>query len=244
MIISNNPFTSSLYIKKWLSNFYNGKDSYKFNFIEGLEFTKNKYLPLYYNVGKYKSCGISYNLSTSKKAHDFKNKVFLIYDVPDYFLINTSRKIKELGIEKIPQYEGYLIELDKYENINCYLESQFNSKQRYPIVSKLKKLEKSFNISYELYFGENDPKILTSLFNKLHDLIEIKFKNKKNNNSHTKPDIWKWYNDLIPKMIDEKKASFFVVKNNDEPIALALNYHSDDIFFYAVPATDSNFSKF
>lgn len=243
MIIRNNPFTSKLYKNKWNIHFHGGKPSYGFKFIKGIEFTKNKFFPLYYNVGKYKSCGMSYNL----QEFDFeipKNKVFLIYDVPDYFQINTSTKCKNLGLKKVKQYEGYLIELHKFDSLDSYLKNKFNSKRRNSLLSGTKKLEKAYDISYEFYHGEILPEKFSELFDCLYNLIEDKFKNKKQENSHTKQIIWDWYTDLVEGMINEKSASLFVIKNEATPIAISLGYNSDKVFFAAIPGTNDNFSKY
>ena len=45
-------------------------------------------------------------------------------------------------------------------------------------------------------------------------------------------------------MILEKKASLYVLRNEEEPICIALNFHSDDLAFLFFSVYDSDYSKF
>ena len=190
MIVKNNPFTSDVYNTEWMNHFHSGKKCHKFDSIKGVAFTKNKYIPLYTNVGKYKSCGISYQLDSSGQNEDYKGKVFLIYDIPEFFEIDSEPKSKRLGIEKIEQYEGYLVDIRDYETINDYLSNQFNSKQRHSVLRRLKKLEKDHdNISYEFYSGKLEEKQFETLFEELYSLMEQQFDLKKEKNSHSSLEI-------------------------------------------------------
>ncbi|WP_396590091.1 GNAT family N-acetyltransferase [Allomuricauda sp. R78024] len=243
MILKNNPFTSELYVKKWMSNFHNSGNARQFSFIDDIKFTKHSVLPLYFNIGMFKSCGMSYTLS-EKTQSDFKHRTFLVYDVPEYFEVSTENAPTRLGIKKIPQYSGFLAKLDDFEDIDDYLKKQFPAKKRRKVLYPKKQLEESFSISYEFYFGSISRDSFDLLMNYLYDLIEAKFEKKQNTNSHTKEGIRKWYEDLIFDMINENQASFIVAKNEDTPIAITLNYHSENILFSAVPGTDMAYSKY
>ena len=79
----NNPFTSKQFTQIWLKHFHNSKLSHKFDSINHVEFIKTGWLNYYVNVGKNLTKGIYYVINESKS--DFRNKTFLIYDVPEYF---------------------------------------------------------------------------------------------------------------------------------------------------------------
>ena len=103
----NNPFTSEIFNTVWLKHFYDSKPSYKFNFIKNVSFYKKVFLPVYINVGKNLTKGVFYRLQ--KEHNDFKGKIFLLYDIPDYFNVNEQVDFinKKLGVKKIYQYKGY-----------------------------------------------------------------------------------------------------------------------------------------
>ena len=79
----DNPFLSDTFTQIWSKHFNKDKPKYSFNFVPNLSFIKPTWLPIYFNVGKNNTKGISYSLP-SGNAQDYKKKVFLIYDVPTF----------------------------------------------------------------------------------------------------------------------------------------------------------------
>ena len=245
MTIKNNPFTSEIYNEEWMQNFHKGKKCHKFNFIQKIAFVKNKYFPLYINVGKYKSCGISYELDTFGQSNDFKNKVFLVYDVPDFLDENNSESIsKNLGIKKIEQYEGYLVDISSYDHVEGYLNNQFNSKQRRSILSRLKKLEKEHKMNYEFFTGKISEKEFGLLFDNLYALMKKQFGEKFEQNSHSPSHIKEWYTSLFPKLLEKKQAYFSVIKKDNQTISTCLGYSADNFIFSAIPVLDPDYHKY
>ena len=53
-----------------------------------------------------------------------------------------------------------------------------------------------------------------------------------------------FYRDVALPMILEKKASLFVVYEDSNPIALRLNYFSENTLFHAITTFDIDYSKF
>ena len=89
--MTNNPFLSTTFTSIWLKYFHSGKQVYSFDSIENVSFTKNKYLPVYTNLGQNITNGIFYSLKTDANV-DYKHKVFLIHDVPSYFNIDSANQ--------------------------------------------------------------------------------------------------------------------------------------------------------
>nr|WP_298998266.1 GNAT family N-acetyltransferase [uncultured Allomuricauda sp.] len=245
MRIKNNPFTSEIYNQEWINHFHKGKKCHKFSFIKKIAFVKNKYLPLYVNVGKYKSCGISYELDTSGQFEDFKNKVFLIYDVPEFLSQNASKlKIKNLGIKKIEQYEGYLVDISQYDSMEHYMSKQFNSKQRRSMLSRLKKLEKEYTITYDFFSGKLSKKEFEKLLENLYILMKKQFGDDYEKNSHSPHEIIEWYKSLFPKLLEKNQAYFSVIKTENETISTCLGYNSDNFVFSAIPVLNTDYQKY
>ncbi|WP_190808466.1 GNAT family N-acetyltransferase [Flagellimonas sp. S3867] len=244
MIIKNNPFTSEIYNQEWMGNFHKGKKCHKFSFIKKIAFVKNKYLPLYINVGKYKSCGISYELDKSGRFKDYKGKVFLIYDVPEFIEVNAESKSKNLGLKKNVQYEGYFVDIRSYGTIEDYLSNQFNSKQRHRILSRLRKLEKDHNISYEFYSGKLEKKQFEQLFNELYNLMKKQFNKKNEKNSHSPIEIKEWYRSLFFTLFEKNQASFSLIKKDETTISSCFSYNSDNMVFSSIPVLDLDYSKY
>ncbi|WP_394972442.1 GNAT family N-acetyltransferase [uncultured Croceitalea sp.] len=240
MRVRKNPFTTPLYERHWIKNFCRQKKKYSFDILTGISFTKIRLLPLFINIGLYKSFGMSYSIETSVTKSDFKKKVFIIYDVPEYFEINNKNEI--LSIKKISQYEGFLIDLSQYSSINEYIYDMFSSRRRKSLLLGLKKLEKNNTINYKWFHGKIERNEYSRIFKQFYDFIDIKFKQQ--SNSHSSARIKEWYEPLFFDLINKKQGSFFVIENNEEPIAISFNYHSENIFFAAIPSYDLKYMKY
>jgi hypothetical protein len=241
--MTNNPFLSKTFTSIWLKYFQNDRPVHNFDSIEKVSFTKNKYLPLYTNLGENITNGMFYNLKTDTDAVDFKHKVFLIHDVPSYFNIDSAKqKGHRLKLKKVGQYKGFLSELTHYDSVEAYKKVEFTTKNRYSINRKRKRLEASFNIRFKVYHGDISKEEFQSLFSTFKILLESRFDDLKKENDVVK--TWDYYYELAYEMILNKKAVLAVVYNGDEPISLSLNFMSEDIMFFAVTSYNTDYNKF
>ncbi len=243
MKIKQNPFTSNLFTSKWLNHFNKNQPVFDFNFIVGLKFIKPGILPVYINTGKNLTKGISYSLITQKIV-DFKKSVLLIYDVPAYFDIDTAVIPENVIFHKIKQYPGYLIELYKYKDFNDYSKKTFSKNTNKKLKKYQKRLELCFNIKYQMYCGDITMEEYDFIFDCFKKLLEKRFTDKQTINNNLNPEEWAFYYDVAFPMILEKKASLFVVYEGSNPIAVTLNYFSENILFDAITVFDMNYSKF
>jgi hypothetical protein len=228
----------------WCKHFIKEKKNYTFNFIEHIAFYKPSLLPLYINLGKNLTKGIAYKIKPLGLETYFNNKVLLIYDIPEYFKLETSRLPKGINLIKIRQYPGILTNLTDYENFDDFLLQTFSKKSRYKFKSYKKNLERTFNISYKHYYGEITEEEYHRLFQNFNDLLKKRFADKQENNNNLDTDEWAFYKDSSFQLIKEKRASIFVIYENNKPIALSLNYFSDKTLFFAMTVFDKNYHKF
>lgn len=241
--MKNNPFISEKFVSIWLKHFNDSKSALKFNFIKGVTFVKNKYLPLYINSGKNLTNGISYSLT--EDAKDYKRKVFFLYDIPEYFEVNSS-PTQPLKVKKIRQYKGYLANLEKYSNVDDFLKDNFSSKSKGALNSCKRRLELCFNIEYKMYYGNNISKeTYDSVFKHFNLLLKKRYTGKQIDNHYLSQKKWTYVYELIYPLILEKKASLFVVYNENTPIAVSLCYVSpDNAAFGGLTVFDIDYSKF
>jgi hypothetical protein len=243
MLIANNPFTSKPFVKKWLNHFNANKSNYTFNFIQGLIFVKSKFLPLYINAGKNLTKGISFTIS-DKTEDNFIKAVILIYDVPDYFTINTSSLPNNIGLFKIKQYPGYMVILDQYKDINHYLQTTFSKNSLSKLNRFEKRLELCFDVNYKMYYGEISKEDYDFIFKSFKELLEKRFTDKQITNNNLEDKEWSFYYDVTLELILEKKASLFVIYQGTTPIGITLSYFSDTILFHGITVFDIDYSKF
>ena len=243
-MIQQNPFTSSTYTKIWCQHFIKDKALYAFDFIEGISFLKMPVLPVYVNIGQKVTKGMSYVINVNASSNDFKNKVILIYDVPEYFNIENSILPKKIKLIKIKQYPGFLTNLESYPDFNSYFSSTFNKKSRYKLKSYKKNLENSFNVSYKHFYGDISNEDYQIVFDEFNTLLKKRFEDKQETNNNLDPKEWDFYKDSTYQLIQEKKASLFVIYQDTKPIAISLNYFSESILFFAMTVFDIDYQKF
>lgn len=243
--MKENPFLSDTFIRIWAKHFNKDRSIYNFGFLNDPSFVKPTELPLYVNIGKNHTKGISYSLNGDmKKSRDYKNKVFLIYDVPTYFNLNLSNDHKKLGLIRIKQYPGFLVDLENYTDYNHYFTSTFSKSSRYKLTKYKKRLESSFDISYKMYYGSIDRAEYDSIFIHFKRLLEKRFLDKGTTNNNLNPQEWNFYREVAYPMILERKASLFVIYDGDTPIGVTLNYFSETILFDAITVFDIDYEKF
>lgn len=238
-----NPFLSGTFLSLWSKHFYGNKAGIDFEFITGPRFYKPNILPLYINMGKNVTKGISYSLVDSE-IQDFKGKTFLLYDVPKSFNVDTKTHSKNLNIYKIRQYPGFLINLDSFTNLNQFMTSNFNKSSRYKLNKYKKRLEASFDITYTMFFGEIVKEEYDLLFEHFNKLLQKRFLDKQITNNNLDPKEWEFYHEVAYPMILEKKASLFVIYSDTTPIGVTLSYHSESILFDAITVFDIDYGKF
>ena len=239
----DNPFLSDTFTKIWLRHFNQDKPTYSFPCFSPLSFVKSSRWPIYVNTGKNYTKGISYSLFDGR-TEGVENKVFLIYDIPTFLDLELNSSNTKLKLTKILQYPGYLVDLGNYTDFNQYFSSKFGKSSRYKLTKYKKRLESSFDISYKMYCGPLPRDIYDSIFLHFKYLLEKRFKDKEISNNNLNPEEWKFYEEVAYPMILEKKASLFVIYNNNVPIGITLNYFSKNILFDAITVFDIDYEKF
>ena len=121
-----NPFSSQTFQKKWIAHFKPNRAITDFKHIQDVKFYKSKYLPIYFNVGRNLTKGTNYKLTNE---NGINNKALVIYDVLPHkqHTLSSTSKYKIL---KSQQYQGYLINIEQFQNITEYMQSAFGKNSR------------------------------------------------------------------------------------------------------------------
>jgi hypothetical protein len=238
-----NPFTSDIFTTTWLKNFNNSEPGISFDFLGKLLFVRHKFPKLYVNCGKTHTKGIDYTVD-NYISQDLKGKVLLIYDVPTYFQINPGFTSDSLKLHKIKQYPGFLINLESFKSISECINATFKGKSRNKLKRDKKRLENSFDIKYEMYYGKTAKEDYDTIFESFKILLEKRFQKKGIYNNNLDPEEWKFYHEVAYPMILEKKACLFVVRERNRPISIMLNFLSEDSLYQFIMAFDVDYAKF
>ncbi|WP_452226946.1 GNAT family N-acetyltransferase [Lacinutrix cladophorae] len=237
--MKNNPFVSRTFTAVWSKHFNASKQGLIFKSIANVGFVKNSVFPLYYNVGKNITNGMSYSVDVEEK--DFKGKAFLIHDVPTYFDLKTQRP-SSLKCFKIPQYKGFLAELNAFESYDAFAKSQFKSNTRYKFRRNQERLEACFDITYSIYNESIDTETYSVIMNGFKALLTKRFNALQKDNDIL--ETWEYYYDLIFHMLQEKRALLITISNKDKPIGVSLSFLSDTTMFYAITSFDTDYYRF
>lgn len=149
---------------------------------------------------------------------------------------------KHFRLKKIKQKLGFAIYLKDYKTISDYLKETCSPQHRKNVTRTINRLESSFNISYKTYFGEMPVDHYIFIMNALKNMIANRFQQREGRNKTL--IYWKHHVDQTLDLIKLKRASIFVIYQNDEPIEISINYHVGSIMYSSISSYDLDYGKF
>ena len=164
-----------------------------------------------------------------------------ITHVPDYL----KAEIKEspsLMAKKRHMVKGYGIDLNDINSVDSYLRK--NYKRGFKNIKRsMNRLESSYPISYQWYFGNGIKRTdYHLLMDALYSMIKKRFEERREESKQLTD--WSLTVEKTYELILKKRASIFVIYENKKPLNISINYHRDSIFYSAISSYDINYSKF
>lgn len=153
---------------------------------------------------------------------------------------NDQYKTKK-SVQKYLDSYGIIIS-PNITNISHYINEHFSKSSRTPILKKMKRLESCFNINYKVFYGYIDKNHYEYLMDTTHAMLIKRFK-QKNDTSYILNN-WKKYKPLFYSLINQNRASLFIIYNNEIPIQVSINFHYGKTFFAYIPAYDIDYAQF
>ncbi len=242
--MDRHPYSSQIFRTKWIKHFTSPPNVIDFESISGQSFLKTKRRSIYYNTGSNFTLQHYYCINNPVHSKELNKKTIIIYDVPNYFVINNRFENPKIKIVKVKEYIGYLIDTNGVTSLESYIKSRFSSKKRTQIKGYIKKIEATFNIQYKMFFGEITKIEYDSIMKYFYDLSIISFNKKKIKNTKLIPKNFAFTREVLFDLIQLQQASIFVIYNDKIPIGISLNYNSDTILFGDSTVYDSSYSKF
>ena len=235
-----NPFNSPTYEKIWLNHYGEGKNKFKFNFLTGVSFIKGSWPNQYINIGGNYTSGLFYKID--KNILDYKNKLFVIYDVPQYLQSKQISEDDELRLIKLKLYKGYYVNIQQYSTIEEVVSKRFNSsKSRYNFRRTLKQFNEKYDVSSKMFLGEINLLEYNKLMGQFVKMMEARFNDLDTEN--TLLPMWDFYQDLLFPLINESKVGLFVIYSNNIPVAMSINFVYDDNLVVATRTFDINYFR-
>lgn len=169
------------------------------------------------------------------------HKSFSVALIPDYCNPEFIDSSLFVGKTRKQINLGYSILLTEGFDIDAYLKKQLKSNYR-NLKKRHLRLEQCFNVRYSVFHGIIDKKEYLFLMESLKRMLVRRFDQR--NDKNEKLDEW---NEILFNTYDQiikKKASLFVIYDDDLPIDISLNYHFDKIMFGAISSYELEYYKF
>lgn len=205
-------------------------------------FNRQKIHPLYDKSVKNKVTGDNYVLSHDDRIGQKTNGFFKILDIPEYLMTEPKLLPKNFGLITIQQYDGFLIDLSQYKNVDDFMVQQLSKRSQKRLHKSARELNENYAITHKVFRGhitQSEHKYLLGVF---ASFLKKRFKEKKTFNKYLAK--WGYYEELSFKKINEGAASLFVIYNGETPICLTLNFHFEDILFSELESYDIDYSQY
>lgn len=196
----------------------------------------------------FKNVSLNNTLFINRKfLTEFAEKSPLIVNVSlfptflEYKLINetfyNTKKINNTNLL------GAGISIEPDQTLERYINKTLSAHSRKNINRYKNRLETSFNINYEFYYGQITDDKYDFLISTLFHMLTKRFDEKDIDSTFLLN--WDAYTKNLYDLINKKAASLFVIYHNEKPINISLNYHvNHKILFCECGAFDTDYSKF
>lgn len=162
--------------------------------------------------------------------------------IPTYFKLEPNPLGSQYRLIKFHRIDNFRINLDGFKNVEDYLKSQMGSQSRSQLRRRIRRLETCFNIKYVYHYGDISKQKYDFLFNELELLIERRFNQR--GDLYSLKHKWDFIKEQTYQLILEKKASLFVIYDENKPIDICLSYHFQNIMLHLIRSYDIDYSKY
>ncbi|WP_109300663.1 GNAT family N-acetyltransferase [Aquimarina sp. AU474] len=171
---------------------------------------------------------------------DSKDTIYSVFFIPDY--LKPVLKDNTFVTKKISQFfKGYAIVLNEFASAEAYIKHRFRSNAK-GIRRRVKRLESCFDISSNTFYGEIKKEEYDFLMDSLEKMLIRRFEQR--NDVSQSLIQWERYKKMYFSLINEKRASLFVIYEDNKPIVVSLNHHFQGRLFSAISSYDIDFGKF
>ncbi|WP_271784561.1 GNAT family N-acetyltransferase [Aquimarina algiphila] len=203
-------------------------------------FEKNSIPKIFSKIESFGSDESLVNSNYDKNIVENSDRIYSVFFIPDYLKPVFNHQV--FNAKKINQFfKGYAIFLDGFISADAYIKHRFRSNAK-GIRRRIKRLESCFQISYKTYFGSIEKEEYDVLMDCLHEMLVKRFEQR--NDVSQSLLRWDHYVKMYYSLINEKKASLFVVMNGDTPIVVSLNHHFNERLFSSISSYDIDYGKF
>lgn len=205
-------------------------------------FFNNKSFPFFYRKITNTITNTIVYEADAKTNNNFNNSIISVTDIPSYFTPQYASKNKRLKLLKTPLYSGFLINLSKFKNLEDYLDNKLGKPRKSQLKRYRKRLDKCITPNYKIFYGDISKDEYNFIFNKLIVLTKRRFAQKEELNFEL--PFLELYHSIMYPLVLSKKASIFVIYDNDKPINITLNFLDKECIFHWNSCYDIDYQMF
>ncbi len=157
------------------------------------------------------------------------NSPFFICDLPSYQQLVLQGELKTLKKLDSPLYQGFLLDLTPYENLDGYLKSHF------PTTTRMfrrhgKRLREEVGSTTKIYYGSSmDEAELTLLFDRLKTFLTNRFEQKESENYEL--PLLPLYKKMLRTLVPKGEAVIFARFHGKNPIGIGIGFVNANILY-------------
>ncbi|WP_435315349.1 GNAT family N-acetyltransferase [Cellulophaga fucicola] len=213
----------------------------RFSFFLDL-FFKDKAFPWFYNkiTNNYLKTVVYNTTDTPDKTSNVETCI--VYDIPNYLDIKTT--IQETNLKEIsfPLYNGYAVYFGNHNTCDAFLNDQVGKSRTNKLRRHQNRLDLSIAPTYTMYYGAIEEIEYKRLFKELKRITALRFTQKEEHNFEL--PYLNYYEEIMFKMIFEKKASIYVIYDKDKPINITLNFIDGQTMLHFNSCFDVDYSMY
>lgn len=204
-------------------------------------FFEQRLVPACYKELTYQNFKIPDLIAIGSGKLNLNTPVLFIELFPSYFIPRIEIP-SGFDLKKIFRVKGFCININNLEDIDRYILANFKPNNRTSLRRRLKGLETSFDVRYEIFYGNITKKEYSFLMEALHKMLTRRFNQRDDTNIPLQK--WDYYLSSVFDLINQKKASLYVIYDDEKPIQISLSYHYEKIVFLSIPSYDIDYAKF
>lgn len=187
---------------------------------------------------RYDNTHLYYNNDPFYLEQAVSVQLFPLYLNPTFYLQPNSF-VSKVSQDKI---NGYAIVLKENMDFETFFTKEYSKSFRANMKRFVSRFETCFNARYQIFYGSISKKDYNILMQVLHTMLTNRFNQRNDDNKILKN--WKYYESTTYDLINDKKASLFVIYNQTTPVHICINHHYGEILFVSIPSYDIDYNKF
>lgn len=203
-------------------------------------FEKGQGVPEVFSELRYSGGEVLWSSDKKSSTDSPEERLYSIKFIPDYLQAGVNNN-HSYTTKKYPQVKGYACDLEGYVDVEVYLKHQFKANAK-TIRRYVNRLESCFDIRYQLFYGAISKESYDCILDALYVMLYNRFQQRGEPDESQKK--WDRVRRETYELILKKRASLFVIYDQEKAIEISINYHFQNILFSSISSYNIDYAKF